>query len=140
MAVTTQWPYGGPGRPYGSFAGKAPAPVVSKVIIPGGGHFIAYPEPEKKKREFTKKDENELKRLLLRVAEDEKRAQEKLEQKARSLRDVENAAEGIQSAIRAAEVSIRQQARQKKISWEEAQKRIQEIDEEEDLLLILLAL
>lgn len=105
-----------------------------------GGRGYRYLPGEFPKRKFTKKDETELKNLLLKVVEDEKNAQERLERKAESLSEVVNAAEGIRRAIDAAQKVVRQQALSQKLEWDEAKRRIKEIEEEEEVLLLLAAL
>lgn len=129
--------------------------VLLNLGFAGGGQVTPTPEEPNRggtggrgyryigefpKRKFTKKDETELKNLLLKVVEDEKNAQERLERKAESLSEVVNAAEGIKRAVDAAQKVVRQQALSQKLEWDEAKRRIQEIEEEEELLLLLAAL
>lgn len=118
----------------GFAGGGTVAPEVSHV---GGSGRILPAEWPKKKRKFTDKDEKELKKLLRKVVEDEKNAQQKLEKKAESLRNVVNAAEGIRNAVDDVQRLVRKQALAHRISWEEAQRRIEELEEEEDILLML---
>lgn len=109
------------------------APVTPEVPRPqGGGH--RYLPPEYPKRKFTKKDEKELKKLLLEVVEEDNYSAQK---RAEELASLENAATGIRNAVDQAQKVIRKQALSQKLEWEEAQRRIKELEEEEDLLLIL---
>lgn len=88
MAVTALWPYGGPGIPYGSFAGKtaAPEPEVDATTYTGGWPSYGY---RRKKRspveEIEEKIESqqiEIEDIQSRIAK-ERAQQEKIEAKAR---------------------------------------------------------
>lgn len=113
-------------------SGTSTPVVVPTPTHPGGGHrYLAYDYP---RRKFTKKDEKELKKLLLQVVEKESSSAQK---RAEELASLENAATGIRNAVDEAQKVVRKQALAQKIEWEEAQRRIKELEEEEDLLLIL---
>jgi hypothetical protein len=115
------------------FAGSGEV-VVTKSTPQGGGHIL----PEISPRKFTKKDENELKRLLLEIVEKEKHdAQERRAEELARLRDSEA---GIKRAVNEAEKAVRKQALNQQIQWDEAKRRIEELEEEEDMLLILASL
>lgn len=117
----------------GFAGGGAAAPVTPEVPSPqGGGH--RYLPSEYPKRKFTKKDEKELKKLLLEVVEKDDYSAQK---RAEELATLDNAATGIRNAVDQAQKIIRKQALSQKLEWEEAQRRIKELEEEEDLLLIL---
>lgn len=103
-------------------------PPTPRPIGGGGHHYLPY------RREFTKKDENELKKLLLEVVEEESYSAKR---RAEELASLANAATGIRNAVNEAQKTVRKQALSRNIEWEEAQRRIKELDEEEDLLLIL---
>lgn len=122
----------------GNSPDAAPPPVPSTPTTQGGGRFLPAYYP--KKRKFNRKDEKELKKLLLSAVDDEKNAQRKLEKKADELKRVANAAEGIRNAVDEAQKVIRQQAKSNEIKWAEAQRKIKELEDEEDMLLIRIAL
>ena len=122
----------------GFAAGGTPEPEPAPVSTGSGGgryvrHFTEYP-----RRKFTKKDERELKRLLLEVVEEEsKQAEVDLNKKARELAEVSDAAAGIRRAVQQVESIIKSEARAHEISAREAKRRIEELEEEEELLLLI---
>lgn len=112
----------------------APTPAAPKTGG-GGGRFIHFAEPYRK---FTKKDEKELKRLLLKVVEQESlEAKVDLQKKARELAEVSNAASGIKRAVDQVEAIVKADARANRIHWVEAKRRLEELEEEEDLILLI---
>ena len=112
-----------------------PAPAVSRGS--GGGRYIRH-FSERTFRKFTKKDERELKQLLQKVVEEEsKQAEVDLNKKARELAEVANAAAGIKRAVQQVESIINADLRAHEISLPEAKRRIQELEEEEELLLLI---
>lgn len=113
----------------------APEPVVSGGM--GGGRYVRH-FTERPYRKFTKKDERELKQLLIKVVEEEsKQAEVDLNKKARELAEVANAAEGIKRAVEQVESIIKADLRAHEISLPEARRRLDELEEEEDLLLLI---
>lgn len=103
----------------------------------GGGRYVRH-FTERHYRKFTKKDERELKRLLQKVVEEEsKQAEVDLNKKARELAEVANAAEGIKRAVEQVESIIKADLRAHEISLPEAKRRLEELEEEEDLLLLI---
>jgi hypothetical protein len=112
----------------GNKSGVVTPTPTPRPIGGGGHHYLPY------RREFTKKDEKELKKLLLEVVEEENYSAKR---RAEELASLANAATGIRNAVNEAQKTVRKQALSRNIEWEEAQRRIKELDEEEDLLLIL---
>jgi hypothetical protein len=104
-------------------------PTTPRPLGGGGHHYLPH-----QKRKFTKKDEKELKKLLLEIVEDDSYLAQR---KAQELASLENAATGIRNAVNDAQKSIRKQALSQRLEWQEAQRRIKELDEEEDLLLLI---
>jgi len=107
----------------------------------GGGRFYRhysrhYPYEEKRKK-LTKKDEKELKRLLINVAEEEKRAKQKLEAKVRELHEEMKLITDIQEIISEVEKYFIRQKNLDKITSEELIKRMEIIQEEETIMLLL---
>lgn len=118
------------------FAGGGEAaeePAAAPARSPGGRYVYL---PDYPTRKFTKKDEEELKKLLLKVVEEET-GHADLQKKAVELQEVSNAAAGIRRAVDKAQQVVRRQAMQNRINWIEAQRRIEELEEEEDLILLL---
>lgn len=121
----------------GFAGGGAATPAPTPAPGGGGGRFFTPWEP--KKRKFTKKDEKELKKLLLQVVEEEQdpEAELALQRKATELAQVAGALSGIKQAVTEAEKAVLAQARAHEITRVEAKRRIEEIEEEEDLILLL---
>ena len=121
----------------GFAGGGAATPEPTPAPSGGGGRFFTPWEP--KKRKFTKKDEKELKKLLLQVVEEEQdpEAELALQRKAVELAEVSGAISGIKQAVTAAEQAVLAQARAHEITRVEAKRRIEELEEEEDLILLL---
>jgi hypothetical protein len=117
----------------GNNAGVTPPPPPSTSQSPGG-KFV-YFSPDVPYKKFTKKDEKELKKLLLEVVEKESNAE--LIAKANELRKYIDVALGIRHAVDQAIQAIEWQLVNRKIDLAEAQRRIQRIEEEEDTLLLL---
>lgn len=119
------------GVSWGNSWGAATAPQPARSS--GGGRIIG-----EYFRKFTKKDERELKKLLLKAVETEKKqAQEQLERKAKDLQDVANAYEGIRHAVDLVQLIIIEQAKRQEITWIKAQQLINDLEDEEDLILML---
>lgn len=117
---------------------ETPAPPPAAVSSgSGGGRYVRH-FTERPYRKFTKKDERELKQLLQKVVEEEsKQAEVDLNKKARELAEVANAAAGIKRAVEQVESIIKSDLRAHEISLPEAKRRIQELEEEEELLLLI---
>lgn len=114
-------------------APPAPAPSTPS----GGGRYVRH-FTERPYRKFTKKDERELKQLLQKVVEEEsKQAEVDLNKKARELAEVADAATGIRRAVDQVESIIKADLRAHEISLPEARRRLEELEEEEDLLLLI---
>lgn len=113
----------------------APPPAPTPTTGGGGGRFVHFAEPYRK---FTRKDEKELKQLLLEVVEKESlEAKVDLQKKARELAEVSNAAAGIRRAVEQVESIVKADARANRIHWIEARRRLDELEEEEDLILLI---
>ena len=115
--------------------GNGVAAVIPATPTTGGGRFVHFAEPYRK---FTRNDERELKRLLLKVVEQESLAAKvDLQKKARELAEVSNAAAGIKRAVDQVAAIVKADARADRIHWIEARRRLDELEEEEDLILLI---
>jgi hypothetical protein len=102
----------------------------------GGGGRYTHWTPDFEPRKFTKKDEKELKKLILQAVEEENHSA--LLRKAESLQNVSGALTGVRDAVNAASAEVRDMARAQEITRKKAKELLEEISEEEEILLALL--
>lgn len=100
----------------------------------GGGRYRHWTPDVEPKRKFTKKDEKELKKLILKAEENHSA----LLRKAESLQGVSGAISGVREAVNSVAKDVREMARAEEISKKKAKELLEEIYEEEEILLSIL--
>jgi len=98
-------------------------------------HYIPYPEEKKK---LTKKDKKELKRLLINVAEEEKKAKQRFEAKVAKLQADIGILTNLREIISEVEQHFINKKQLNQITTPELIERLDIIHEEEEIVMLLL--